>query len=209
MAYKIPGPAYRIVTKRTIVRCWHPEDAPLLKAAIDENLDHLRPWMVWANQEPTDLETKIDLIRVFRGNFDLGKDFTYGVFNQEESQVIGGTGLHPRPEGSAREIGYWIHKDYINQGLATEISAALTKVAFEVEHVEWVEIHCGPANIRSAAVPRKLGYQHEATLRRRFVTGDGQPRDTMIWTLFADEYPRSPASQGQIEAYDAAGRRIM
>jgi RimJ/RimL family protein N-acetyltransferase len=209
MHSKVPGPAYRIVTSRLVIRCWHPEDALLLKAAVDANLDHLRPWMPWVKNEPTNLQTKIDLIRRFRAHFDLGRDFTYGVFDLEETHVIGGTGLHTRPVGTAREIGYWIHKDYINQGLATELTAALTKVAFEVDKVDRVEIHCGPANVRSTSVPKKLGFQHEATLRRRFVTFDGEPRDTMIWTLFAAEYPDSPASQAQIEAFDAAGRRIL
>jgi len=41
-----PGPAYRIHTSRLVLRCWHPQDAPLLKAAIDTNLEHLRPWDV-------------------------------------------------------------------------------------------------------------------------------------------------------------------
>ena len=209
MHSKVPGPAYRIVTSRLVIRCWHPENAPLLKAAVDANLDHLRPWMPWTKSEPTNLQTKIDLIRRFRANFDLGRDFTYGVFDLEETQVVGGTGLHTRLVGSAREIGYWIHKDYINQGLATELTAALTKVAIEVDKVDRVEIHCGPANVRSTAVPKKLGFQHEATLRRRFVTSDGEPRDTMIWTLFAAEYPDSSASQAQIEAFDAAGQRIL
>jgi hypothetical protein len=39
------GPAYRIHTHRLVLRCWQPTDAPLLKAAIDVNLEHLRPWM--------------------------------------------------------------------------------------------------------------------------------------------------------------------
>ena len=106
-------------------------------------------------------------------------------------------------------IGYWIHAAHINQGLATEAAAALTRVAFEVNDVERVEIHCDPANVRSAAVPRKLGYAHEATLRRRAQAGDGTHRDTMIWTLFADTYPGSAAATAEIEAYDARGRRIL
>jgi hypothetical protein len=43
------GPAYRIHTQRMVIRCWHPQDAPLLKEAIDQNLDHLRPWIPWAH----------------------------------------------------------------------------------------------------------------------------------------------------------------
>ena len=214
MTTAIPGPAYRVRTARLILRCWEQVDAPLLKAAIDANREHLLPWMPWAQDEPTSLQAKIDRLRQFRGNFDLGNDFVYGAFNLEETHVLGGSGLHTRvqdtaPEFRAREIGYWIHKDHINQGLASELSAALTRVAFEIDGVDRVEIHHDPHNVRSAAIPRKLGYQHEATLARRLKATDGEPRETMIWTLFAEDYPATSCANAPIEAYDAMGRRII
>lgn len=205
---EIPGPAYRIHTPRLVIRCWNPVDAPLLKTAIDESVDHLRPWMPWAYNEPEDLQKKIDRLRSFRGKFDLGQDFVYGIFNKDETRVLGGTGLHTRIGEGAREIGYWIHKDYTNQGLATEVSAALTKVAFEIDGVERVEIHCDAENVRSAAVLRKLGYTHDATLRKRVRAHDGTLRDAMIWSLLRQDYPSSPAAAVQIEAFDAIGRPI-
>jgi len=203
-----PGPAYRIHTQRLIVRCWNPADAPLLKAAIDASVDHLRPWMPWAKDEPKNLQAKVDLLRHWRGEFDLDRDLVYGVLSPDEREVLGGTGLHRRAGKKALEIGYWIHAAHINQGLATEVAAALTRVAFEVDSVDRVEIHCDPANVRSAAVPRKLGFAHEATLRRRTQDADGAYRDSMIWTLFADAFPDSPASSAAIEVFDAMGRRI-
>jgi RimJ/RimL family protein N-acetyltransferase len=205
----IPGPAYRILTPRLVLRCWQPADAPSLKAAVDESLEHLRPWMPWARAEPTDLQTKIERLRTFRGKFDLGDDYFYAIFDLQETRVLGGSGLHTRLGAEAREIGYWIHKDFINQGLATEASAALTRVAFEIDQVKRVEIRCAPNNARSAAVPRKLGFIHEATLRQRVPDSENQMRDSMIWTLFAEGYPSSPAAQAPIEAFDAAGRRIL
>jgi RimJ/RimL family protein N-acetyltransferase len=105
-------------------------------------------------------------------------------------------------------IGYWIHVDHIGLGYATETSAALTKVAFTIEGMDRVEIHCDPANLASAAVPRKLGFTHEATLRRRSRWSDEQFTDSMIWTLFAADFATSPASQIEIQAFDAAGREI-
>jgi RimJ/RimL family protein N-acetyltransferase len=212
----VPGPAYRIHTRRLVLRCWDPADAPLLKAAIDASLDHLRPWMPWAADEPQPLQTKVGLLRRFRGEFDLGRDFVYGIFCRGEGEVLvvdsmtlrGGAGLHTRLGEGALEIGYWIHAAHINQGLATETAAALTKVAFQVHGVDRVEIHCDPANLRSAAVPRKLGYLHEATLRRRARTADGKPRDTMVWTLFAQAYAASAAAAAEVEAFDAMGRSI-
>ena len=178
-----------------------------MKAAVDSSIEHLRPWMPWASREPEDLQKKIDLLRHFRGQFDLGVDFVYGIFNQDETAVIGGTGLHTRVGEGAREIGYWIRVDQIGQGYATEAAAGLTRVGFEVEKLRRIEIHCDAANVRSAAVPRKLGYTHEATLRRRIASSDAD-HDQMVWTMLADEYPGSPASHVLVAAYDVMGRRI-
>lgn len=204
-----PGPAYRIKTERLVIRCWNPEDAPLLKDAIDASIEHLRPFMAWAFNEPEELEKKIERIRIQRAKFDRGEDFVFGVFSADERRVVGGTGLHPRVGEGALEIGYWVHADEINQGYATEVSAALTRAAFEVWGVRRMEIHCDPRNLASASVPRKLGYTCEATLRQRYHYRDEEWTDMMIWSLFAGDYPSSPAAGTKIEAFDAAGRRLL
>jgi RimJ/RimL family protein N-acetyltransferase len=204
-----PGPAYRILTHRTVIRCWVPADAPLLNAAVEESRDHLRPWMPWAAADLPDLQGRANMLRSWRGRFDLGTDFVYGIFDPQERRVIGGTGLHTRAGAGAREIGYWIHKDCINQGYATEISAALTRVAFEVDEVTRVEIHCAVENVRSAAVPRKLGYTCEAVLRQRDLLEDGRWHDRQVWTLLIQEYPASPSAAAEISVYDALDRRIL
>jgi len=204
---QISGPAYRVVTPRLIIRCWNPTDAPLFKAAIDVSIEHLLPWMPWAANEPTDLDTKIGLLRRFRGQFDLGQDFVYGIFDRDETEALGGTGLHTRLGTDAREIGYWVRADRINQGIAAETAAALTRVVFEIDRLDRVEIHCDADNVRSAAVPRKLGFTHEATLHKRRVAG--KVRDTLVWTLLAEDYPASPAARVEIEAFDAVGNCIF
>jgi RimJ/RimL family protein N-acetyltransferase len=209
MTTELTGPAYRIITNRLVIRCYNPVDAPLMVASVTENIEHLRPWMAWIADEPETLEQKIDRIRKFRGNFDHGLDYIYGIFDLQETRLLGGTGLHTRIGPRAREIGYWIHKDYIGQGLATESSAALIRVAFEIDKVNRVEIHCAPENVASSAVPRKLGFTHEATLKKRTPFGDGELRDSMIWTLFAADYPASPASRASIQAFDAIDRRLI
>lgn len=209
MAGKKAWRAYRIETPRTVVRCPNPEDASLLHAAVNASRAHLNPWMPWARGEPISFDEQVELLRRFRGEFDLDQDYKYSVFDLEETQVIGGSGLHTRIGEGAREIGYWIHVDYIKQGYGTEVTCALTKVAFEIDHVSRVEIHCDPKNQASAAIPRKIGFTHEATLRKRLLEGEEEPRDTMIWTLFPDEYPASLASSLEIKAFDVLGNRIL
>jgi len=208
MDEKLPGPAYRIHTPRLVLRCWDPVDAPLLKEAVDSSIDHLRPFMPWAHQEPTTLQEKIDGLRIFRGKFDLGQEFVYGIFNPQETSVLGGCGLHTRSSSTILEIGYWIRKDATHQGFATELSAALVKTAFEIHHVNRVEIRCDSANVYSAAVPRKLGFTHEGTLRHVYLNRDALS-DSMVWGLLASEYPASPSAEVVIEAFDAVGRRIL
>ena len=167
------------MTERLVVRCWSPADAPLLKEAIDSSLDSLRRWMPWAAAEPTSIEEKVALLRRFRGRFDLGKDFVYGIFDPAETEVIGGTGLHTRAGTTAFEIGYWIRDSRVGKGYATEIAAALTRVAIEVCGVDRVEIRVDPANTRQPRDPAEArvhgGGDAARRLRRDGPDADADP----------------------------------
>ena len=200
-------PAYRIETERLVLRCYHPEDAPLLKEAIDKSIDHLRPWMPWSLNEPTVIEEKIELLRGFRANFDLSKDFFYGIFDKEETHLIGSTGLHTRIGKCVYEIGYWIAKDFIGNGYATEASSALVKAGFEVEEIDRIEIHVNPANTASIKVPKKLGFTLETIRKRTDVTFENEFRDSMVWILYRSEYERMRNGL-PVRMYDAVGKEL-
>ena len=203
-------PPYLIRTERLTIRCWEPRDAPLLKDALDSSLDHLRPWMPWALEEPRPLDAKMELLRQFRGRFDLGQDFVYGLFDREETEVVGGSGLHTRLGDGALEIGYWLRASRLGAGLAREATAALTSVAFRVCRVDRVEIRIDPANEPSLRIPRALGFVEEGTLRRRLPAGDdGVPRDMVLFATFRHAFEESPLARTELEAFDAAGRRML
>ncbi len=205
---KIQNPAYRIETKRLVLRCYNPSDAQMLADSIRESVEHLKPWMPWAHNEPEPFEEKVKRLHSFRGKFDLQQDYVYGIFNRAETRLLGGTGLHTRLGDNELEIGYWIHKDFVNQGLATESTAALINVAFEIIHVHRIEIHCDPGNLASAAVPRKLGFTHEGTLRAKTPFLD-RWSDSMIWGLLESEYSNSPSVKAEIKAFDALGNPML
>lgn len=204
----ILNPAYRVETRRLVVRCYAPTDAQMLADSISESVEHLKPWMPWVHDEPEPFETKVERVKRFRGMFDLQQDYVYGLFNKEETRLIGGTGLHTRLGHDQLEIGYWIHKDFTNQGLVTESAAALVKVAFEIIRVHRVEIHCDPRNLASASIPRKLGFTHEGTLRSKMRFLDHWI-DSMIWGLVEEEYPGSPSRLADIRVYDARGIQLL
>ena len=89
----LTGPAYRIETARTRLRCFQPSDAALLSRAIAESLEHLKPWMPWAVHEPMAYEARVTWLRTQRGNFDLGAELAMGIFSKDESEVLGCAGL--------------------------------------------------------------------------------------------------------------------
>jgi RimJ/RimL family protein N-acetyltransferase len=199
---------YKVETTRLLIRCYAPADAEKLQSAINGSIQHLLPWIPWAQEEPQELEWMAKFIRQFRGQFDLGQDAVFGIFDKDETELLGGTGLHNRVGKDAREIGYWINVKHIGQGYATEAVCALTKVGFEIERLEQIEIHCSPENTRSYHIPLKLGFRHSTTLKNYSTDREGRFRDKMIWTISATEYATSPIRETPIKAYDFLGREI-
>jgi RimJ/RimL family protein N-acetyltransferase len=208
MGWEGPPAPYRIETERFAIRCYEPRDALLVKEAIDSSLEHLRMWMPWAENEPQTLPEKVDLLRGFRADFDAGEGFGYGIFSADESEQLGGTALMPRIGPGGLEIGYWVRQSAARRGIATESSAALTRVGFEVCGADRIEIRVEPSNTASLGVPRKLGFTEEATLRRRLPGRAGEPlRDVTIWTLFREDF--DPGIAPEIRAYDARAERLL
>jgi RimJ/RimL family protein N-acetyltransferase len=194
-------PPRRIVTDRLVVRCYEHSDAQIAKDAVDSSVDHLRAFMNWAWELPEPVEVIEERIAMFRLQFEAGDNFTYGFFTRDETELVGGGGLHRRAGPEAFEIGYWIRASRLRQGLVTEATAALTRAAFDRCGVERVEIHIDPANVASLGVPPKLGYMREATLRRRLppIPPSLERRDEVIFSLLDEEYPGSAAAAVPVE----------
>ncbi len=199
------GPVYSFRTARLFARCWNPEDAPALRAALDANDQHLRPYIPWMRDEPMALEGTLEKLRRARAAFDTNADFRYGLFLPEDGRVVGEAALLGRAGAGALEVGYWIDRELTGRGLASEAAGAVVRIAFEVQGVQRVELHHSFENAPSAGVPRRLGFRLDGTFRRRAHDSDGVTRDLTTWSMFADEYPASAARRTALEARDCLG----
>ncbi len=140
-----------------VLRRWTVEDAGALQRAVAASEEHLRPWMSWIAAEPIDLEARRALIDRWRHEWEAGGDAVLGVF--VDGALAGSTGLHRRRGPHALEIGYWIHVDFLRQGVARQVAATLTEAALALPGIDAVEIHHDKANQVSARIPRTLGYR--------------------------------------------------
>ena len=199
---------YSVTTPRLLIRCYHLSDAHALNQLVIANVEHLRQFMPWARASSYPLEGHVEAISHWIHNFEQTTDFVMGIFDRQSGELIGGTGLHRRVGEYGLEIGYWIDAAHTNKGLVTESTAALVKVAFDHYGMDRVEIHCSSLNHASARIPQKLGFQLEATLRRRYMDEYGIA-DRLIWTLFKADYPNSHTPLLDVRAYDDEGRQYL
>ena len=142
-----------------------PDLVPSAVVGINESLQHLRPWMAWA-QHPATEEAIAAVYAEADEQWSQRRDFLYVLVEAATDRVVGGSGLHGRLGTTGLEIGYWIHVDLAGRGVATEIARALTSAAFGIPAVERVRIQCAVDNVRSARIPEKLGYA---------LVSDGEP----------------------------------
>jgi RimJ/RimL family protein N-acetyltransferase len=173
-------PPERIGGEGIVLRRPRPEDGDALAEAIAASLEHLRPWMAWADDAATTPERRAAYLERVEQGWESGSDFAFLVLDPDERAVVGAAGLHRRIGPRAIEIGYWVHVDHLGRGVATAVARALTDAALALPDVDRVEIHCDEANVRSAAIPRRLGYRLDR-VEDDEVRAPAETGRSMIW----------------------------
>ena len=163
-----------------VLRLFRTGDSKALALAVGESLEHLRPWMPWADNESADERFQRRRLRGVQHKAAIGEEWQYGIFPADESRVLGSFGLMTRQGPGTIEIGYWVHVDEIGHGLATLASRALTNVSLALDGITTVYIRCDERNTRSASVPRRLGFTLEQTVSRA-PEAPGESGQLMIW----------------------------
>jgi ribosomal-protein-serine acetyltransferase len=138
-------------------------DAEELFAVCDANRTHLRQWLPWLDRthSPADTRTFIEgALRQDQNN----QGFQALII--ADGQIAGLIGYH-RIDWSnhCTSLGYWLARSYQGRGLITASAQALCDHAFAALNLNRVAIACATGNVRSRAVPERLGFVHEGRLR--------------------------------------------
>lgn len=172
----IPLPCGLVLRRRSQV-----SDAAY-NAAVAADHRHLSTWLPWARQRPDIAETARVRARADE-HWEAGESFAYAVTSAAEAdEVYGSCRLHSPIPPAAIEIGYWVASAATGRGIATQAAAALAAAAFDRLGLDRVEIHCDEYNLRSAAVPRRLGFTLDRTEQNEIETPAESGRN-LVWTL--------------------------
>ena len=167
--------------ERVLVRPYRESDAQALFEAVGESREHLRPWLPFADAHQT-VEESRDWIVHQMAKWLLRENLTMALCDKESHRYLGGIGLHPHNWDIGKfEIGYWLRASAAEYGYMTEAAKLLTDYAFTHLSATRVQIRCDENNIRSAAIPRRLGFVQEARLRNEAQAPDGSLRTTLLF----------------------------
>lgn len=165
------------------LRLWETSDAEELHALITANREHLAPWMPWVDQGLEGVRAFIAMARQ-----TIADDAGLQTALVEHGRLVGSIGTNAFDRANRRtELGYWIAADAGGRGLVTRAVSAYLDHCFGVWELERVQI--GPAvhNARSRAVPERLGFTLDGTLRRYYRVGDEQ-QDIAMYSLLHEEW---------------------
>lgn len=162
-------------------------DADELHALVDANRAHLRPWMPWAGQDRAGTEEFLDAAVVQAATGDGAQ---YAVVRG--GRIAGTAGFHRVDwRNASASIGYWLARDAQGHGLITRSVAALLDHAFGRWRLHRVEIRAAPGNARSRAVPERLGFVREGTLRGAERHAD-RFGDLVVYSMLAADWHARP-----------------
>lgn len=147
-----------------VLRSWKIGDADELFHLINTNRDHLSAWLPWV-PSVKEVKDSENFITTSLENFKAAKGLELGIFYKDV--LVGCIGLHElNTLHHKTSIGYWLGSQSQGKGLMTLAVQALIDYSFLTYNFNRVEIRAATENKKSRAIPERLGFVQEGTLRQ-------------------------------------------
>ena len=176
------------------LRLLEESDADELFAVVDANREHLAEWMPWVGNERTP-EDVLPFIRATRTQLADNNGLQTAILDPD-GRIIGMVGVHAIDWANRRtSIGYWLARDQQGRGIMTAAVRAYVDHAFGTWRLNRVTIEAAVGNARSRAIPERLGFREEGTLRETERVGE-RLLDHVLYAILAPEWAASGPSSG-------------
>lgn len=120
-----------------------------------------------------------------------GTALPFATVWRDTGQVIGSTRFGNANAAHRRvEIGWtWVAGPWQRGRANTEVKFLMLQHAFDRWDCARVELKTSALNERSRAAIRRIGAREEGILRRHMVNEDGSARDSVLFSIIAEEWP--------------------
>jgi RimJ/RimL family protein N-acetyltransferase len=194
-------------TPRLVIReVRHADLDDLFEVNGDHEVTRLLPYATWQSSEDG-----VAWLTRMTALVEQGRARQLVVVRNDDDKVIGTLLLFNFDPGSARlELGYVLGRAQWGRGLMREALQAMCAFAFGSLGIRRVEAEVNSSNVASIRLLRSLGFVHEGTLRKRWVT-KGAAYDTDMYGLLSGEWPHpvadGPQKRSPARACGADGTR--
>lgn len=148
-----------IISANLELRLLHLPDADELFRLTDQNREHLRRWLPWLDETQTVSDTR-SFIRSTMRQFVQTRAFVAGIRWQGRLAGVIGHNRIDWASGTAFP-GYWLGREFEGKGIMTASCRALLDHDFAELALNKVVITCATENVRSRAIPERLGFRLE------------------------------------------------
>ncbi|BDI30320.1 N-acetyltransferase [Capsulimonas corticalis] len=120
-----------------------------------------------------------------------GEELPFTIWDQQLAKIVGGTRyLDISISHKSLEIGWtWLSPEVHRTSVNTECKYLLFKHAFETLGVNRVQLKTDSRNERSQKAIERIGGVREGVLRRHRILPDGYVRDSVYFSVIAEEWP--------------------
>jgi len=169
------------------LRQFEPQDAAELFAAADRNRAYLRTWLPWVDLTRSATDVRQFIVRATsQYNANLGPNAGIWI----DGKLAGSVGCHQIDWANRScSIGYWLEGARQGQGIVTRCCRSLIDHLFDDLGLHRVVIQCGAGNLRSCAIPQRLGFTREGLLREAEWVNDRWV-DLYIWSMLEQDWKK-------------------
>jgi len=120
-----------------------------------------------------------------------GTAVPFATMDRQSGRVIGCTRFANIDLAHLRaEIGWtWLGRQWQRTHANTEAKYLMLEHAFERWQLQRVELKTSALNLPSRRAIARIGALEEGTLRRHMINSDGSSRDTVYFSIIAEEWP--------------------
>jgi RimJ/RimL family protein N-acetyltransferase len=126
-----------------------------------------------------------------RGRTNTPLTVAYAIVQKKTGKAIGSSSFFDiRPGDKGLEVGHtWIKKEHRSTQVNPETKLLMLGHAFETLGAIRVQLKTDARNVQSRSAMKKLGAKEEGTLRHNMVMPDGFVRDSVYFSILAEEWP--------------------
>ena len=183
----------RMESERLLLRPYEPGDGNWLCTVFQANAEHLGDAIegvkLGLGLDLTDSVEAEEFVHQLASDWAARKRFILGIWEKSSGGYVGDVWIESHDwDIPMHEIGYFVVKEHLNKGFATEATKAALMFVFTHLKSNKASLTCDEDNVPAYHVAERCGFVREGNLRGQVKRRDGTFVGTLYYGMLRAEY---------------------